>query len=253
MVVLCDGMIRSGSTWSFNVALELVRSCRPHQRVFGFYNENPAVLLAAVRPRTSHLIIKSHNLDPSAYELCRAGSIKAIYTWRHPHDVIVSAIRMFGHSVEHWMGAVRNALRIWSFHQATDSACIIPYESIISTPVASVSSIAAYLGLHIQPEHARQVAEAMSAERLKSFSQQIDGLERSRVVQRDGYVYDRQTLLHHNHIRDGRVGYGAELLDPEQLARIDALLREEGLEFLCSPDSSIRTASLSRRGQDLSI
>ena len=76
MVVLCDGMIRSGSTWSFNVALELVRSYEPHRKVFGFYNQNPAVLLAACRPRFSNLVIKSHNLDPSAYELCRAGAIK---------------------------------------------------------------------------------------------------------------------------------------------------------------------------------
>jgi hypothetical protein len=233
MVVLCDGMFRSGSTWSYNVALQLVRSCCPHRKAYGLYSENPAVVLAAARPRISHLIIKSHILDPSAYELCRAGSIKAIYTWRHPYDAIVSAVGMFGYSVDYWIDRLQSTLRIWSFHRSTGSAYVISYDSIVSTPAASVSSIADYLGLNIQPEQASHIAEAMSAEQVKTFSQQIDELEPSRVVRRDGLVYDRQTLLHQNHIRDGRIGHGAGVLDPEKLAVIDALLQEEGFGFLC--------------------
>ena len=232
MVVLCDGMIRSGSTWSFNVAMELVRLCQPNRKVFGFYNENPAVLLASARPRFSHLVIKSHKLDPSAYELCHAGTIKAIYTWRDPYDVIVSCMRMWGHSVDHWTGALRNALRVWSFHRATGSGCIVSYESIIKSPVAIVNNIASYLELQIEPDQACQIAKTTSLEHLKSVGQQIDDLEESRLIRTDSHVYDRQTLLHRNHIVDGGIGYGAELLDSGDLAVIDALLREEGFEFL---------------------
>ena len=235
MVVLCDGMIRSGSTWSFNVALELARSAEPHRRVFGFYNENPAVLFAACRPRFSNLVIKSHGLHPSAYELCRAGAIQAIYTWRDPYDVVVSSMRMFGRSVDHWIGALRNALRVWSFHRATGSACIVSYESIIRAPLASVNSIACYLGLQVEPQQMGQIAKATSLEQLKSFSQQVNDLEQARLIRKDGYVYDRQTLLHQNHIRDGGFGFGAGLLDSEHLSKIDTLLREEGFEFLCTP------------------
>jgi sulfotransferase family protein len=232
MVVLCDGMVRSGSTWSFNVALELLRSYNPQQRTFGFYTEKSAVLLAAVRPRSSHLVIKSHVLDPSAYELCCTGAIKALYTWRHPHDAIISSLRMFGYSVDHWISVVRNALRLWSFHRATGSACIISYESIRRTPVAAIHDIATYLEIQIEPAQESQIAEKLSLERLRDFSQQIDGLNSIRVVRKDGYVYDRKTLLHKNHIRDGGIGYGSALLNCEQLSAIDALLREEGFDFL---------------------
>ncbi len=234
MVVLCDGMIRSGSTWSFIVTLELLRSCEPHRKAFGFYNDNPRVLTAAARPRSSNLVIKSHSLDPSSYDLCRAGGIKAIYTWRDPYDVIVSSIRMFGRSADYWIGSLRSALRVWAFHRATGSACIISYESIIQAPLASINSVASYLGLHIDPEQASRIATATSLDRLKAFSQQIDGLE-SKVVREDCRVYDRQTLLHKNHIRDGSIGYGAGLLDAEHLSLIDTLLREEGFDFLCLP------------------
>jgi hypothetical protein len=222
MVVLCDGMIRSGSTWSFNAALELVRFVQPNRRVFGFYNENPAVLFAASRPRFSNLVIKSHVLDQSAYELCRVGAIKAIYTWRDPCDVVVSSMRMFGHSAEHWIGALRNALRVWSFHRATGTACIVSYESIIRAPLASVQSIACHLGVRIEPQQMGRIANAISLEQLKSFSQHVDDLEQARVVRK-------------NHIRDGGFGFGAKLLDSEHLSKIDTLLREEGFDFLCAP------------------
>jgi hypothetical protein len=51
MVILCDGMVRSGSTWSFNVALKLLESSDPDRKAFGTFNENPAVLAAAIKPR----------------------------------------------------------------------------------------------------------------------------------------------------------------------------------------------------------
>jgi hypothetical protein len=242
MVVLCDGMARSGSTWSYNVALKLVKLCDPDRKTFGLYTENPAVLPAAVRPRSSHLVVKSHHLAHSAYELCRAGAIKAIYTWRHPYDAALSGMRMFGHSLDQSLGILRNALRIWSFHRATDSACIVSYESIVREPSAVINSIASYLGLPIEPEQVCQIAEETSREQVRSFSRRVAGLEPSRLVQRDGLVYDRETLLHRNHIRDGRIGHGAGILDSQQLSAIDAVLRAEGFEFLCRPESTCPSA-----------
>lgn len=238
MVVLCDGMARSGSTWSFNVALRLIKLCHPDRKTFGFYTENSAVFAAAVRPRSSHLVVKSHDLAPSAYELCRAGAIKAIYTWRHPYDATLSGMRMFGHSLDQSLGILRNALRVWSFHLATGSACIVPYESIVREPSAAINSIASYLGLHVEPGEVCQIAEETSHEQLRSFSQQVAVLEPSRLVRRDGLVYDRVSLLHQNHIRDGRIGHGAGILDSQQLLAIDAVLREEGFDFLCEPEST---------------
>jgi hypothetical protein len=98
-----------------------------------------------------------------------------------------------------------------------------------------VNSIACYLGLQVEPQQMGQIAKATSLEQLKSFSQQVNDLEQARLIRKDGYVYDRQTLLHQNHIRDGGFGFGAGLLDSEHLSKIDTLLREEGFEFLCTP------------------
>jgi hypothetical protein len=248
MVVLCDGMPRSGSTWSFNVASKLIRLCDPARRTFGFYSDSPTVLRSAVRPRSSHLVIKAHYLDPSAYELCCSGDIKAIYTWRHPYDAIVSCVRIFGLSVDHWIDALRNTLRMWSFHEATGSACIVPYDAIIRDRSAAIYRIASWLGLQPAPDQANQLAQEVSSGQMRAFSQQVNTLGPSRLVRKDGYVYDRQTLLHQNHILDGRVGYGVDVLDCQQLLAIDAMLREEGFEFLCQPRESGSPASHSGAG-----
>ena len=240
MFVLCDGMIRSGSTWSFNVALNLVRLADPNRKTFGLYNDDPRVLLAAVRPRSSNLVIKSHSLDPALHDPCCSGKVKSIFTWRHPYDAFASAVQMFGRSTDYWMWSMRSALRIWSFHRATASACIIPYESIIKSPLASVARVASYLEIEAGPQALRRIAEITSLKHLREFSHRIGELEDRRLIRKDGCLYDRETLLHQHHIRNGGIGYGRELLSSAQIAAIDALLREEGFEFLCRPAGTRR-------------
>ena len=236
MVILCNGMVRSGSTWSFNVAMQLVKVCDPHRETFGFYDENPAVLSAAVRRRDSHLVIKSHKLDPSNHTLCREGAVKTIYTWRSPYDAVISCARMFGQPVEHYLPVLRDALRVWSFHRANGTACTISYESIRHQPQESIRQIAAYLGLRPDRWQVSQIGEATSIERVRSFCQHLDSLDESRVVRKNGLIYDRRTLLHQNHVRDGRIGYGFAALNPGQLEAIDAILREENFASLCAAE-----------------
>ena len=232
MVVLCDGMMRSGSTWSYNVALRLLTACQRDRKTFGLYHDNPAVLAAAVRPRDSNVVIKSHILDPSVREWCRTGAIKAIYTWRDPYDVVVSITRMTGVSVGKATGLLKDALRVWSFHQDTDSGCIISYETILTRPMAGISSIADYLGLSITAELLSEIANDVSFENVKRFSERVDELSPRRVVRSSGLVYDRHTLLHLNHIKNGDIGYGLSLLSEGEISAINTVLQEEGFESL---------------------
>lgn len=235
MVILCDGMVRSGSTWSFNVALQLLRSYDRNRKAFGTYSENPAVLAAAIKPRFSNLVIKTHALDPLSRGLCATGAIKTIYTWRQPYDAVASCVQMFGLSVPDSIAALRNALRVWSFHRVTNSACIVAYEEIVAEPFAAIERIAAYLGLAIESAQLRGIAEEVSFERVRRYSNSLGELEPSRLAGINGNVFDRATLLHQNHIRNGANGYGCGLLGPARLNKIDAMLREEGFGFLCQP------------------
>jgi hypothetical protein len=77
---------------------------------------------------------------------------------------------MFGFSVENCIASLQNALRVWSFHRATNSACIVSYDTIVMQPSACIASIADYLGLPIEPESLSQIVEEVSFENLKRFS-----------------------------------------------------------------------------------
>jgi hypothetical protein len=228
-------MIRSGSTWSFHVALKLLQLSNPSRRVFGFYSEDPAVLAAAARPRSSQLVLKSHKLGPRSYDLCRSGAIRTIYTWRQPYDAVVSCLQIFGHSVDHWIQELRSSLRIWSFHQANGNACVVSYESIMTRPRAEIARVAAYLDLTIPAGDLDLVAEEVSFEHVRELGRQVDQLDGSRLIRKDGLVYDQRTQLHANHIRNGAMGFGTRILSEADLSAIDDMLREEGFGFLAEP------------------
>jgi len=232
MLVVCDGMIRSGSTWSFNVVMKLLRSADKSRRTFGLYDENPAVLRAGLRPRSSHLVVKSHSLDGSARDLCVSGALKTIYTWRHPYDVVASGLRMFHFSSDHALHILREALRVWAFHRATKSAHIVAYESIVTKPRVAIAEIGAYLGLKTSNVDLLRIADEMSFENVKRLSQHVEELDPKRIIRDNGQVCDRETHLHQNHVQDGRTGYGVRVLDEACLDAIDEVLVEEGFGFL---------------------
>jgi hypothetical protein len=225
-------MFRSGSTWSFNVAVKLLKSSDGSRRTFGLYDENPAVLRAGIRPRSSHLVVKSHSPDASALDFCRSGAAKAIYTWRNPYDVVASGLRMFHFSQGHAVNALRGALRLWGFHRRTKSAHIVSYESIVTQPFVAIAEIGNYLGLAIGAGDLLRIANEMSFENVKRLSQGVDGLDPKRIIHKGGHAFDRETMLHQNHIRDGRTGYGVRILDEACIEAIDDVLVEEGFGFL---------------------
>jgi hypothetical protein len=240
MFVLCDGMLRSGSTWSFNVALKLLK-LSGGRRAFGLYDENPAVLAAARNSRASHLVLKAHTLSPDNYELCRSGAIKAIYTWRDPYDVVASALRIFGKDAGTWLDSLRGALRVWSFHRSTASALIVPYAAILREPGETIAAIGRYLDLPVTAEHLRQIEMEVAFSTVKRFCSRVAQLDAARVVRKDRMVFDRQTLFHQDHIGNGGTGYGLRTLDTAVIEAIDGILREEGFEFL------VRSASFRER------
>ncbi|HLJ63170.1 MAG TPA: hypothetical protein VKT70_03635 [Stellaceae bacterium] len=223
MLVICDGMLRSGSTWSFMAAVALLKA-QNQGEVRGFYSDDPADIFTALADPSAHTVIKSHLPAPAFYELCRAGAVKVIYTWRCPYAVVASAVRMFGLSQDEWREALRHALRLWAFHQATNSACIIPYPALTLAPGPSLCAIASTLEVGLESAIAGSVADAVSLEQAKKIS---DGVDDTRGVRRGAHVFDPQTLLHRHHISE-------ELppLDHTERAIIDTLLSEEGFGFL---------------------
>ena len=228
MIVFCDGMPRSGSTWAFNVVVKLLQSGGPNQRIYGAHTDLQDVVLGSLEPAWEHVVIKTHSLDTKSRVLSAAGGSKAIYTWRDPYDAVVSTMRMFGYSFEKSLASIRSSIDLWRFHKATATALIVSYRSITHDPARTIEAIGAELGLTLSKSVVDQTLSETSFETMKRASKHVEQLGSDRLVREGVHVYDRQTLLHQNHILDGGSGYGEKALSPGQRSAVDDLIEESG-------------------------
>lgn len=223
MLVVCNGMPRSASTWSFNVALGLLKPLAPAGGVYSAYDESMVRFLESVPPATAHALVKCHELDAHGRALAQTGTAKVIYTWRDPADAVASCMRMFSHDFGTALACVEASLDLYAFHQRCGTALILDYERIVVDPLAAVQRIAAFLELDERSDAIRAVTEETSLPRMKEKAEALP--DEAHLIALCGFPHDPETLLHPHHIRDGGSGYGRKLLTADQLERIPALSR----------------------------
>jgi hypothetical protein len=135
-------------------------------------------------------------------------------------------MKMFGQSFDEALKAIQESLRLEEFHQSTRGCCVIHYNDIVETPRKAIEKIGSYLGLDVPGPIVDEVSHRTSLQRMKEVSDQLDKRPSTSMVESGGLLYDRETLLHKSHIRDGRTGYGSDLLSAEQQNRIREMLAE---------------------------
>ncbi|MGA7340238.1 MAG: sulfotransferase domain-containing protein [Terracidiphilus sp.] len=225
-VVLCNGMIRSASTWSYNVVLKIMRAAAG-ESVYGDYNENIAQFLESSPPAAPYLVLKCHMLDAVGRGLIERGEARVVYTCRDLADAAVSFMRMFQFDFEHTLSALGGALELYRLHRDSGHALILGYREITSRPLESVAKIAGHLGVTAPANALERITEETSLERARARVEQLKtGVDADKLVRFDRFVHDRETLLNLDHIRDGRRGYGRASLTEQQLDRIVALARQ---------------------------
>lgn len=230
MLVICNGMPRSASTWSFNVVIGLLRYRKDAEGVHGGYDEEVARFLSAVPEKARDIVLKCHSLDSLGRALAQAGAARVIYTWRDISDAIVSFMRMFRVDFEHAFAVTRDSLQLYEFHRRTGNVVALHYDEIAAEPQAAVRRIDAYLGINSPAEMIRAVAEQTSFARMRERTQELAAPEKhQRLVKLERTTYDPETLLNLDHIQNGGSGYGRAVLTPSQLAQAGQLAREFGV------------------------
>jgi hypothetical protein len=222
MIVLCNGMPRSASTWSFNVCRRLFQLLRPQDSLCARYHENIAEVIDPLVGSYDHLVLKCHSLDERGRELCLSGRSVAIYTHRDPYDAISSIMTMFGHPFESALESIRHSLDLREFHRATGHSHIVAYDSIRNAPLDAVVGIAEHLGLDPSADQFDRIVHETSVDAMKAIADQVDP-ERG-AIRTPKSMYDPETHVHRNHIRDGGTGYGRVRLSPEQARRVEEVL-----------------------------
>lgn len=222
MLVFCNGMPRSASTWSFNVCRLLFRELRPRDSLCARYHENVAEVVDPLLNAYDHVVLKCHTLDERGRSLCRTQQAHSIYTHRDPHDAICSAMAMFGHSFESALDSIQRSLELCEFLRSTGQVCIVAYDTIRAAPHAAILSVARFLGLQPDAESLARIVEGTSVSALKAIADRVS-LETG-GVRTPRSMYDPETHIHRRHIQNGGTGYGKAMLADHQRSRIAAAM-----------------------------
>lgn len=216
MIVFLAGMQRSGSTFAFNVARDILRHRGTVHQNSGY--DIPGQLAAS---NADHLLLKSHDMDALGIALTRTGAMRVICTVRRAEDAVASFMQVFGFSEDISVGLVKTWRDLHA--RIKPFALTLDYDLIDRHPVRAARTIGRYLYPDFGWREARRIADRHAKHRVKAAA---DRLDRTAAETLDlGYsFYDRNTFFHRNHV-SSLVSQPAEArLPADQLARIRAAL-----------------------------
>jgi hypothetical protein len=224
MYVICAGMYRACSTWQYEVIAQLIEKHRGGIRLGYLTGEKFAAFDEVWADKSGWSVLKSHEGAPRFVSAIAEGRAVAVYTHRDIRDVVFSLMhkRRVAFDTLLRQGMIHQIVandRFWSTQPGVLSQ---RYDALIANPELGVEQIATHLGLELAPGEAAAVAKEYSfqanRQRMLSMGHHLRAegvdLDDPRNVQ----YYDTRTLLHWNHMRDGRSGNWRELATPRERA-----------------------------------
>src|SRR6266478_1010937 len=224
VIVVIGGMIRSGSTFSFNIVREVLALHGSVETA----SANSIERSCFDRPDDQHFILKTHAPDEDVLERIRQGSIKCVCTIRQPEDAIASWMRTFGFSLESAIGFVKTWL-FW-YQEISGQALTIDYLLVDLEPRRAIEKILEYVGAVYDEPFVDALERKYEKVRLKRI---YDALVKDEETVDLGFTYyHRETFFHRRHISSLRREAAGEELLPAQVEQIRAELGEftAGLE-----------------------
>jgi hypothetical protein len=217
MIVLVAGMPRSGSTFSFNVARELLLAR-------GSVHQEATYDVAGMLERSGgadHLLLKAHATDRATMALARHGAFRTIITVRRIEDSIASWLDTFGWSDAEAVQHLRDWIQLYI--GLRDVALIVPYEQVDRRPAWAAWRIARFLCPGVRPSEALRIARRFSRARVKAHADTLTA-DGDGVTNIGFSYYDTQTYFHRRHVSGLRSRPAHERVPPARLACVTAAL-----------------------------
>jgi hypothetical protein len=219
MIVFVAGMQRSGSTFAFNVARDVLL------RRGSLYQESAFEIAPQLEAAqgAQHVLLKAHQMDSLGLALARHGAIRVLCTIRNPEDAAASWMQTFGFSEADAIDTMQQWL---SFHaKIKDVALTLPYDVIDRHPVIAARRIGRFLFPDVCWVEAWRVARRHSKRRVKAAADQLAQTDAG--VKDIGFsYYDTATFFHRRHVSSLTSQPAAARLSSEQAARLREAFRE---------------------------
>jgi hypothetical protein len=240
MYVICAGMYRACSTWQYEIIAHLIEKHWNGVRLGYLTGEKFAAFDDVWADRACWSVLKSHEGDQRFAVRIAEGRALAVYAYRDIRDVVFSLMHKRRVSFEtlFQQGMIHQILVNDRFWASQPGVLCQRYEELIADPMAGVEQLAAHLGLGLASGEAAAVAAEYSFQANRQRAERMGLRLRAEGVDLDDptnvQYYDAQTLLHWNHLREGRPGNWRDLATPREraiLARVcDRWLARHGYE-----------------------
>lgn len=222
--VFCGGMFRAGSTLQFQIVAHVVEQAGLGRRV----PWAPPEEFPRIRDEWSEYcrlkVFKTHRMTgaiQAEFDRCDA---KAVYIYRDLRDVVASWIRKHDAAFDRVFfdrDLVGESLAMYDLWTARQSVLISRYEDAVSDLPAEVARIATFLGVGLTPAECDRVAVDYSIDRQLARIGKLKEDPARGASGGTGQVFDRDSLLHTNHIASGRHGAWSDVLTDLQVAMIE--------------------------------
>jgi len=221
-LVLCTGMMRSGSTWSFNVCrligkIVAGREKKPMWSGYRLAAEADAFFDQALPNPPGPTILKIHKLTPRGLEILNRNQAKAVCTFRDPRDCVASMITFANASFDVALQTIAQALDNLN-GTASPNTLFIRYEDMIQNRLAHIRAIAQHLGVFVDQSLCEKIDSLTSIERSREVCRSLKDRPEDTVLRAmNDHRVDPETWLHDNHIQNGRHGRWKEEMSADQV------------------------------------
>ena len=218
MIVVIGGMVRSGSTFSFNIVREILS----RKGVVNFASANSLDQLIFDATDHAHFVLKTHAPDAPTLTGILEGVLPCICTIRAPEDAIASWMETFGLPVENGIAMVKQWLSWYSC--VSDRVLTLNYQTIETQPRSAIKEIAEFLEINCDNDFVDSLNEQYNKAMLKRH---YDSLARDESTIDLGFsYYDKSTFFHRRHISSIETRIATATLSPEELDFIRTELRD---------------------------
>jgi hypothetical protein len=207
----CNGVIRSGSTWSFNVCRGLFQELATQLRqpfgstyLDGEYVEQFVTQQWQKSPGPT--VIKAHMIGRVALTAIRSGQAKAVCTFRDPRDCVASDQVFMGRGFEYSVKRVASSLEFLNYYQSTPHILLVQYEEMMKDRLSQMRRIAAHLHLRGDEEMFARIDGRTSLESSERLCRDLKNRPASTVLNIQSHRVDPDTHLHENHIGNAKIG-----------------------------------------------
>ena len=218
--VVCLGLPRSGSTWVYNVARELLGRRYPAGPIACGFSDDLAALGAIQSRPVRCFLVKAHNPRGELRALLGSTNVRLLISIRDPRDAVASLMQSFRLAFHEAACAVYSSARAVAEIARSHHHLLLRYEDGFPNDVATVERICDALGCTEEAPVLSGIHHELSR---AGVSQRIGELGRRGVFKPAPAfaTWDPKTQWHPDHLGDGRVGKYAEVLTAGQIRRLE--------------------------------